>query len=275
MRTELADRLELEAELRAALGTGAFMIHLQPQLDAGGRLVGAEALLRWNRAGHGMTPPGLFIPIAEQAGLMPALGREAMALACEELARWVELLGPRQPGDGGQRQRRPALRARIRRGGHRPAGAHRRPRRMPQARAHRIAPAHRHRARDRGHDPPARDGHPLLDRRLRHRLFLARLPAAPAARRAQDRPRLRARPARQRQQPGDRAHHHGTRRHPRRSASSPRAWRPPPSTPACSTTAATPSRASCSPAPSRWRPSGRDSPACRAGCGRSGAPTSP
>jgi diguanylate cyclase (GGDEF)-like protein/PAS domain S-box-containing protein len=93
MRTELADRLELEAELRAALGTGAFMIHLQPQLDAGGRLVGAEALLRWNRAGHGMTPPGLFIPIAEQAGLMPALGREAMALACEELARWVELSG--------------------------------------------------------------------------------------------------------------------------------------------------------------------------------------
>ena len=93
MRSELAGRLELEAELRGALGAGAFLIHLQPQLDAAGRLIGAEALLRWNRAGHGMTPPGLFIPIAEQAGLMPALGREAMALACEELARWVELPG--------------------------------------------------------------------------------------------------------------------------------------------------------------------------------------
>ena len=93
MRTELADRLALETELRGAIGSGAFLLHLQPQLDAGGRLIGAEALLRWNREGHGPTPPALFIPIAEQAGLMPALGREAMALACEELARWVALPG--------------------------------------------------------------------------------------------------------------------------------------------------------------------------------------
>src|SRR5690606_31212297 len=95
MRTELASRLQLEAELRGALGTGAFAIHLQPQVDAGGRLIGAEALLRWERAGHGMTPPGVFIPVAEQAGLMPDLGREAMALACHELARWNRLPGAR------------------------------------------------------------------------------------------------------------------------------------------------------------------------------------
>ncbi|MER2555044.1 MAG: EAL domain-containing protein [Thauera sp.] len=93
MRTALATRLQLEAELRSALGTGAFAIHLQPQVDAGGRLIGAEALLRWERAGHGMTPPGVFIPVAEQAGLMPDLGREAMALACHELARWSRLPG--------------------------------------------------------------------------------------------------------------------------------------------------------------------------------------
>jgi diguanylate cyclase (GGDEF)-like protein/PAS domain S-box-containing protein len=95
MRAELATRLQLEAELRSALGAGAFAIHLQPQVDACGRLIGAEALLRWERAGHGMTPPGVFIPIAERAGLMPDLGREAMALACRELARWSGLPGAR------------------------------------------------------------------------------------------------------------------------------------------------------------------------------------
>jgi diguanylate cyclase (GGDEF)-like protein/PAS domain S-box-containing protein len=117
MRTELADRLALEAELRGALGTGAFLIHLQPQLDAGGRLIGAEALLRWNRIGCGMDAAGPVHP-ARRAG-----GPDARARARSDGAR---LRGARtlgraarrhRSGDGGQHQRSPALRARLRRGG--------------------------------------------------------------------------------------------------------------------------------------------------------------
>ena len=82
-------RLELEADLRAALALGAFRLAYQPivALDDG-RVVGAEALLRWTRAGGEVVSPAVFIPVAEESGLIVPLGRWVLREACRQLAAW-------------------------------------------------------------------------------------------------------------------------------------------------------------------------------------------
>ncbi|MDX6749803.1 EAL domain-containing protein [Geminicoccaceae bacterium 1502E] len=79
----------LETELREAVGRGALDIYYQPQVELGsGRLLGAEALLRWLHPTRGTISPSLFIPVAERAGLMPAIGRMVLRRAAAEAAGW-------------------------------------------------------------------------------------------------------------------------------------------------------------------------------------------
>jgi diguanylate cyclase (GGDEF)-like protein len=82
-------RLELEGDLRRALRDHEFTLHYQPQIDLhSGKLVGVEALLRWNHPELGMIPPAEFVPIAEDTGLILPLGRWVIGEACRQLAEW-------------------------------------------------------------------------------------------------------------------------------------------------------------------------------------------
>ena len=82
-------RLALENELRRALLREEFSLHFQPQFDlASGRLVGAEALLRWQHPDRGMIPPDQFIPIAEETGLILPLGAWVLRHACSVAQTW-------------------------------------------------------------------------------------------------------------------------------------------------------------------------------------------
>lgn len=85
---EIRLRLELEHELKEAMETMQdFELFYQPQYNADGRCVGAEALVRWNHPGRGSISPGLFVPIAEETGLMLKLGNWVLQEACGHLAQ--------------------------------------------------------------------------------------------------------------------------------------------------------------------------------------------
>jgi EAL domain-containing protein (putative c-di-GMP-specific phosphodiesterase class I) len=86
--TDVAQRSAEEGELRESLLRGDFVLHYQPQVDTGGRIVGAEALIRWNHPRRGMVPPGEFIAAAERCGLMLPMGDWVLASACATLVQW-------------------------------------------------------------------------------------------------------------------------------------------------------------------------------------------
>lgn len=87
--TASSPQLRLMEDLRRALEREEVGLHYQPQVElATGRIVGAEALLRWQHPSLGAVPPSVFVPLAERAGLMPALGRHALRIAVTEAARW-------------------------------------------------------------------------------------------------------------------------------------------------------------------------------------------
>ena len=71
------------------------LLHFQPQVDEGGRLLGAEALLRWQHPDRGLVAPGVFIPVAEQCGFVLELGHWVLDTACRTLASWAALPGCR------------------------------------------------------------------------------------------------------------------------------------------------------------------------------------
>jgi len=86
----VARRVELERDLRAAVGTSEFALHYQPKMRRDGSIAGFEALIRWNRPGVGLVAPDNFIPLAEQLGLLLHLGRWVIEQACRQIAAWRE-----------------------------------------------------------------------------------------------------------------------------------------------------------------------------------------
>jgi len=88
---EVRDRVVLAEELRNALGNGELRLRFQPQVELrSGRIVGAEALLRWQHPRLGSLEPSKFIPAAERAGLIGALGEWAFEQACRQMSVWHE-----------------------------------------------------------------------------------------------------------------------------------------------------------------------------------------
>jgi diguanylate cyclase (GGDEF)-like protein/PAS domain S-box-containing protein len=89
-----AERLRLENDLHGAMDRGELVLHYQPQFDcATGKLVGAEALLRWQRSPEVMVAPGEFIPLAEETGLIVPIGEWVLRQACAQARRWRETTG--------------------------------------------------------------------------------------------------------------------------------------------------------------------------------------
>ena len=93
MDQALRERREMKRDLSLALGRGELSVVYQPQIDiASNRLVGFEALLRWECAAHGVVSPMVFIPLAEESGLIDAIGAFVLREACAEATHWPEAL---------------------------------------------------------------------------------------------------------------------------------------------------------------------------------------
>ncbi len=90
MNVDALERLQTKAALHRALENAEFELHYQPQIDLEtGRVVGVEALLRWNRGGTELVPPARFIPDAEESGLIVQIGDWALREACTQAIRWL------------------------------------------------------------------------------------------------------------------------------------------------------------------------------------------
>jgi diguanylate cyclase (GGDEF)-like protein/PAS domain S-box-containing protein len=97
MHADAIERLRMETDLRRALERGEFGLHYQPVVRVeGGRIAGFEALLRWRHPERGWVSPAVFIPVAEETGLIHALGRWVIEEACAQARRWVDAFPGRQ-----------------------------------------------------------------------------------------------------------------------------------------------------------------------------------
>ena len=98
LKEKVARRNLLESKLRRALDKGEFTLHYQPLIcGRTGRILSAEALLRWRDADLGMVRPDHFIPLAEDIGLIVPIGEWVLETACAEMAQWRKMIGEEAP----------------------------------------------------------------------------------------------------------------------------------------------------------------------------------
>lgn len=88
MHTQFTEKINLESSLRQALNRKELSLAYQPQVDQSGKVIGAEALLRWNSPNYEAVSPNVFIPIAEESGLIIPIGEWALQHGCAQLAAW-------------------------------------------------------------------------------------------------------------------------------------------------------------------------------------------
>jgi diguanylate cyclase (GGDEF)-like protein/PAS domain S-box-containing protein len=89
MQTLIDSRVKMESELRSGVQREQFCLHYQRQTDDTGRTVGAEALVRWSHPSQDLLLPSLFIPLAEETGLILRLGLWVLETACQQLVAWA------------------------------------------------------------------------------------------------------------------------------------------------------------------------------------------
>lgn len=88
MQAALDERSALESDLRTAIDRGQLELVYQPQFDGAHRMIGAEALLRWNHPQFGTVMPGAFVPLAEECGLIVPIGQWVAETACDQIRAW-------------------------------------------------------------------------------------------------------------------------------------------------------------------------------------------
>ena len=92
MDKRLRERRALQHDLQSAIERGELVLHYQPQAKIGGEVTGFEALARWHHPSRGIIPPGTFVPLAEESGLILAMGEWILREACREAASWPKPL---------------------------------------------------------------------------------------------------------------------------------------------------------------------------------------